>query len=297
MKFLTLIILSLTLNIGICQNKSYQIYEDSIYPSVEKDYQKAKNSYLKYDQKYQFDPIYTLSFLEFALKNDDIAYFKKEIRKLIKLYGYSYSLIDTSGISMENPLNQQIHSKKMYYWLALKSKKNHHKWVRKNPNAAFQGVLLNTLFTKDQLTRKISFDFFPVMKEMDSICYANFVNVYDSLLTAIDANNIISLQNACIKNDNYLLNNFDNGYLSSRIVGLIISHNLKRGKYLNETWERLYPFVEQAYIDGKISDILFHEYDFNLNKHYGYQYYGTLGNETPIKDMETFDDRKKRLSL
>ena len=130
MKFLTLIILSLTLNIGICQNKSYQIYEDSIYPSVEKDYQKAKNSYLKYDQKYQFDPIYTLSFLEFALKNDDIAYFKKEIRKLIKLYGYSYSLIDTSGISMENPLNQQIHSKKMYYWLALKSKKNHHKWVR-----------------------------------------------------------------------------------------------------------------------------------------------------------------------
>lgn len=297
MKFLTLIILSLTLNIGICQNKSYQIYEDSIYPSVEKDYQKAKNTYQKYDKIYQFDPIYTLSFLEFVIENDDIAFFKKEIKKLIKLYGYSYSLIDTSGTAMVTPLNQQINSKKIYNWLAFKSQKHHPKWVRKNPNAAFQGVLLNTLFTKDQLTRKISFDFFPVMKEMDSICYANFVNVYDSLLTAIDANNIISLQNACIKNDNYLLNNFDNGYLSSRIVGLIISHNLKRGKYLNETWERLYPFVEQAYIDGKISDVLLHEYDFNLNKHYGYQYYGTLGVEVPINDMETFCDRKKRLSL
>jgi hypothetical protein len=297
MKTLTLSILLLIFNIGLGQNKSFQIYEDSIFPFIENDYQKAKNNYLKCEQRYKFDPIYTMSFLEFALKNDDIAFFKKEIKKLIKLYGYSYSLLDTSGIAMGNPLNQQIHSKKLCFWLAFQSKKNHPKWVSKNPNSSLQSDILNTLYTKDQLIRKISFDLFPAMKEMDSLCYENFVHIYDSLITAIDANNIISLQNACIKNDNYLLNNFDNGYLSSKIVGLIISHNLKRGKYLNETWERLYPFVEQAYIDGKISDVLLYEYDFNLYKRYGYQYYGTLGEDIPIKDLETFNDRKKRLRL
>lgn len=51
-----------------------------------------------------------------------------------------------------------------------------------------------------------------------------------------------------------------------------------------EVWGLLFPFLEKAYLEGKISDNFFKHYDTYLYQYEGYQYYGTLGDDIPYKD-------------
>lgn len=47
----------------------------------------------------------------------------------------------------------------------------------------------------------------------------------------------------------------------------------------------------------KVTCQFFRMYDYYLNKYEGVQYYGTLGDKIPLKDSETFQERKDRLHL
>lgn len=293
------IVFVLTLNnLSLCQNQSYQFYEDSIFPILEKgDYNLAKKRLLFYEKTVVFDPMYKLSFLEFSLVNKDIKYFKKEVSFLIKDYGYSYNFLDTVGESLNISINWAIRENGLTNWLAEASRKLHPKWVQKKPEVLSYSNKLDQLRIADQQIRKISFVLFPgIMKSTnDSIVIQSFYKIYDSLKSSIDLENIIALQNICI-NNNGLPTNYDSGFSVSKKVGLIITHNLKEGKNLKQTWERIFPYVEKAYLKGKISSLLLYNYDYYLNTHYGYQYYGFL-EDVPVIEPEKSSERKTKFGI
>lgn len=284
-------------NFLFCQNISYQLYEDSIFPLLGSDYSAAKKKLINYEKTMVFDPMYKISFLEYSLANKDIKYFKNEISSLIKNYGYHFNMSDTMSESLSKPINWAIHENGLTYWLAEISKKLYPKWVKNHPEAHSYFSKLDQSRTADQQIRKISFVLFPgLMKSTsDSVVIKSFYKIYDSLKCSIDLENIISIQNICI-NKGALPTNFDSGFTISKIIGLIISHNLKEGKNLKQTWERLYYYVEKAYMDGKVSSLLLYEYDYYLNVHYGFQYYGFLDN-VPAINPEGLEERKIKFQV
>lgn len=217
----------------------------------------------------------------------------------MKGYGYYYTLSDMKGLAMRSKLNQEIYDNDLSVWVANQNEKLYNKWVKKHPEAIKTYELLGRLHSRDQLIRGVSFHLFPFFESLDcdTNFFESFKEEYDSLLALTDFDNIVMIQSACIENNFEMINNFDNGYSTSKKVSLVISHNLKEGVNLEQTWERLFPYIEKAYLKGKISGDLFYAYDFSLQKHFGCQYYGTLGSDVPIKSPETFGERKSRLNL
>ena len=96
---------------------------------------------------------------------------------------------------------------------------------------------------------------------------------------------------------NVQTNNFDNGIGTFNSISLFISHNLKQGTNIEYIRNKIFPYIEQAYLEGKVDADLFYAYDNRLNQYYGYQYYGTLPDSVPLLEKETFSERKSRLKL
>ena len=298
MNFLFLLLLLCFSNLCFSQNNSYQIFEDSIFPTMDVNYVESKKIYIKYQQKGSYDPQYCLYFLKKSLVNNDIHFFKKEIIYLMKKYGYHYSFFDTLSFQ-ESELDIEIKQLNLSKWLVKKSDKLYPKWIRSNSTYIEMYAQMKSAYSSDQLIRKISFDLHPLILEgkTDSILQYIYLQNYDSLINYIDLKNVLIIKEWCHVNNDIMLNNFDNGTEILRIVSLVITHNFKRKKNLIQTWELLYPFVENAYLIGKIPFDFFYYYDEALLKHYGYQYYGTLGEEIPITDSETYNIRRKKLNL
>lgn len=273
------------------QNESYALFEDSILPLASENYAKSKKIYLERKNHLSYDPSDVALYLTYSLQNNDVTFFKSEICKLFKHFGYYYSYSDTTGISMINTLNQEIVSHDMAHWMVKKSNKYFPKWISKNPNYFQLQKTLEAIHTSDQLVRRIG------ISSKDSSCVSTWKNSYDSVLASIDLKNIIQLQTLCIQNNFTLPNNYENGYSTYNQIMFIVFHNLKQGTNINATWQRLGAYIEQAYLDGKISSNFFYTYDYYLNIYQGMQYYGTLGADIPNRDPAGYNDRQKKFNL
>lgn len=297
MKLLTFFLL--INSIVFSQNKSYQLFSDSILPLSESDYQLSKSLFQKLRKEYQFDPGLINGFLMISLENNDVKFFKKEIVKQIKTYGYYYDYSDTSGKALDNSLNLLIKEHQLPSWLAKKSQKYYPIWLKHHPIAIEIEKQLSSAMLIDQFIRYNS-DFYLSQKFKyeiiaDSIKYNEYKKLIYENYNKVDLQNIYTIRELYRLNGNYAINNFDNG-LVNEIVDFIIFHNLKEGN-LDVPFQILFPFIEQAYLDGKINDKNFRTYDFYLNKHKGYQYYGTLGEEVPFENKEKSMEVIKRLNL
>ena len=287
------------MNNCLAQNPSYKLFNDEIFPIAEKDYQKAKAIYEIYQKKYNFDPSYIYNFLDYSLKNKDLKFFKKEITSLIKNYGFSYSSEDTLKSKFESSFYEGIYENQLHLWLMKTSQKYYPIWLKKHPLAIEYEKLLTSLMAKDQMIRGLtSLYYFPSLKNkfIDTNQYTKYKSKIDSVYHYIDIENIRKIAYSCFKNNKKYISNFDH-FNFGNTVDFIVFHNLKERVYLDETWERLHTFFEQAYLDGYESGRFFHTYDYYLNKYRGVQYYGTLGENIPLKDPETFKERKERLKL
>jgi hypothetical protein len=126
----------------------------------------------------------------------------------------------------------------------------------------------------------------------------NKVNeAYKNEIADVDTKNCHLVEELCKLNGNYLPNNFDNGIGTFNSISLLISHNLKQGTNIEYIRNKIFPYIEQAYLEGKVDADLFYAYDNRLNQYYGYQYYGTLPDSVPLLEKETFSERKSMLKL
>jgi hypothetical protein len=182
-------------------------------------------------------------------------------------------------------------------WTLKKTKLYHKKWLKENTNSIKINESLKQAKERDQLVRTITFRLYPDILNIDSICFNKVLKSYQKTITEIDSNNIDLIKKLCVLNNNYIPNNFDNGIGTFNTISLIIFHNLKRGKKLDQIRNEIFPLLEQAYIDYKISGDLFYTYDYHLNLHTGFQYYGTLPDTIPCIDKEHLESRKLRIKL
>jgi hypothetical protein len=280
------------------QNPSYKLFEEEIFPTAEKDYQKAKAIFIIYQNKYNFDPSNICNFLDYSLKNNDIKFFKKEITNLIKNYGFSYSSEDTSLSKFESSFYEGIYENHLHLWLMKTSQKYYPIWLAKHPLAIEYEKLLASMMSNEQLARGLTANLYLKFKNFefaDSNYQENYLFQIDSIHKAASIENIRKIAYAFYKNKK-MITNFDH-YSFGNIAYFIVSNNLKGKTNLDETWSRLHYYFEQAYIDGYDSGKFFKTYDYYLNLYQGLQYYGTLGEYIPFKDSETFKERKERLKL
>ena len=97
-------------------------------------------------------------------------------------------------------------------------------------------------------------------------------------------------------NHNELPNSFDQGIFISKTIEWIIFHNLKQGNF-KETMSIIFPYIEKAYLQGKVSDYFFETYDYYLHYYKGYQYFGTMGDSVPTEDAKNLLIRRKKYGL
>jgi len=185
-----LLIISIFLSVNsYAQNKSYSLFLDSINPIAEKDYEQSKQLYLKYEKVYKYDPFDVKHYLEYALINQDLDFFKKEILKIIKNYGFRYSYADTSLIKFDDSFYEQIYINNLHHWLEKKSRKYYSKWLAKHPLAIENEKLVSHMMAKDQLVRGVTnFHLGRFMKRMikDSVSYNEFIEASDRIYKNID---------------------------------------------------------------------------------------------------------------
>ena len=56
MKQLTIFLLLFISNLSYSQNPSYKLFDDSIYPIIDKEYDKAKSLFISLNEEYKVDP-------------------------------------------------------------------------------------------------------------------------------------------------------------------------------------------------------------------------------------------------
>ncbi len=79
------------LNINYChsQNPAYKLIHDSVFNIIEDDYFKAKENLKQIEKHHLIDPGDKVTLLQYSLKNNDLKFFKKQIKKLIKNNGFN----------------------------------------------------------------------------------------------------------------------------------------------------------------------------------------------------------------
>lgn len=85
--------------------------------------------------------------------------------------------------------------------------------------------------------------------------------VYDSTTTKcvqteldnLDYSNILAIVSICQKYG--LPNNFEHGYNTYYQITLLMLHSMSHEVNIKRVWSVLFPFLERAYFDGKISYI------------------------------------------
>lgn len=258
------------------QNPSYKFIRDSIEPLYSTNYLKAKKLFLNLEKKYEVDPYEKLVFLNSVLENDDVKFFKKEIKVLIKDFGFRYPHFIDTGKQL---ISDVVRRKGLTVWMCTQSEKLYPQWVQNNPRAFEIQTRINELVVSDQ--RRV------FIFSSDSACadasmsnvYANDLDNYHQLFLLWDQERILP-------------NNFDQGLGTTQKWELILWHLLKSENH-EAIWQQFLPHLERMYFAGKIGDAIFRDYDFILATWFGYQYYGFQG-EVPVKDAEHLLERREK---
>lgn len=275
---------------GKGQNATYSIIYDSIYPLYStNDYAKAKSIWNNYLLSYETDPSERLMFMGFALRNNDVDFYRENIVDVIEKYGWNYTYFDTLPSQIERSLLlQQIIEHHLVDWTIEQSKKYYPIWVKNHPDAAYFQNQINAISSMDQaIRRNLPPD------EGDSV--RKLYN--EQLIKSVDDENLHKIIELAKLNNDIFPNNFDHGPAVFSKISMVVWHSLKDPETMQAVWDLILPYVEKSFKAGKISRSLFLTYDKWSYHYHGHQYYGTLGNGIPIKDEDTFLERKKRFKL
>lgn len=281
---LFILFLSISL-VGFSQNQSYNIIFDSINPQLYSgNYQKAKAIWLATEKVWNMDPQEEYLFICSSLKNNDVSFFKKRMKRLVKKSGFNFEPTDTLPSNI-NGYVKLFYEKEVISWLINISSKFHPKWRNKFPEASKIRREIEILIIKDQyfLTQFGPSDF------ADSTC--DNVDKFLETMAKADFQNMAELATLCIR-ENGIPNHFDHGAETFYSLQLIIWHNLKTPTNRDNAWSIILPWVDKAYFEGKVGNQLYKMYDNWLFKHTGHQFYG-FEDAAPLLKPETFAERKK----
>lgn len=263
------------------QNPVFRLM-DSISSIADTNYYLGKKALINLEHKYTVDPAEKLLFLVQSLKNKDIKYFKKSIHKLIINNGFRYSKDNHELYNRYSHITKYLIENGLEEWLLNESAKNYYKWVKNNPKAFEVRCQMENLLEVDQ-TRTYFYEMWS-NKLLDSAEIAQELRKFDN----DNLNNLIKITNSI----GILPNHFDHGIGTYYLWQISFYHNFYPETII-EVWNKMLPYIEDAYFSGKIGSGLFQLYDFQLNMLFGYQYYGFLKN-VPVKDAEGLENRRKK---
>lgn len=272
----TILLVILINTTGYSQNRSYNIIRDSIDPIISTNYTQAKKIFLSVEKEYNVDPYEKLFFLKSALQNGDVKYFKKEIKVLIKKYGYRFSGYVNVG---QEVIFEVVNQNDLTDWMRLKSEKLYPKWVAENPRAFEIQKIMDELVVADQRRKYMLTNDTNCIEVAVNNLYNNDLDNYHQLFLLWDE-------------EHFLPNNFEQGLGTTQKWELILWHLLKSDNH-ESIWKDFLPHLERLYFAGKIGDSIFRDYDYILATWFGYQYYGFQG-DVPVKDIEHLEERRKK---
>lgn len=270
------------------QNNSYVILYDQIYPMLNDDnYIGAKNLFDELRISSLVDPSERLIFSYEALANGDVDYFKSENEDLIRNYGYFFRYEDTLSVSLNQDLRSQYN---LVDWLVAETNENYPLWIKDHPEAFFiqQKLIGMKAAAKTAQYYKNLIDYHD--ERNDSLASAEVLKY----LRDIHFTQLYEIVK--ISRTNGLPNNFDHGYDTYYTIQIILMQNLFDEFNLERTWHHIFPFLEKAYLDGKISNTFIKLYDQALRRHYDYQYYGTIDG-LEVLDPDGLAERRKKFGL
>jgi len=272
------------------QNKSYQLFIDSILYRFELDnYETLKNRFLHLEKNFSIDPSNELLLLGLSVQNGDDKFYKKRIKRLIVDHGFTYHYNDTLPENLKTVFYEEIYARNEYDWLVKLSNRKHPKWVKNNPVAAEIESEVETLAEMDQLAVKILTPYSLKSEIPDSIKAQLRETLY-----ATGRSNIDKLKSIC-ERINTFPNNFDFGIRSYYKLGALLDHCFE-GNF-EYAWENLSPYLEKAYLDGKIDYYFLMAYDMHSSMQFGTQRFGFAPESIPMEDPEGFEERKEKYGL
>lgn len=132
--------------------------------------------------------------------------------------------------------------------------------------------------------------------QLRGLIYASIADqeIADSIVTRIDSANLQELVD--IARVWGLPNNFDDQLNAEGIVGLVLLHCGKNPVGFHERWNSIWPYLDKAFKEGKITNGFIYIYDQTLRMHSGQQYYGTL-NGVPVSDPINLDIRRSEYGI
>jgi len=269
------------------QNHSYTILNDQVYPLLRDSYEAAKNVYTDLSRMYAIDPGERVQFSQVALDNGDVEFYKTETQDLIQQFGYFFRYEDTlKSPAFTALLNQHA----LVDWLVAQTNERFPVWVKENPDAFFvQQKLMSMRETnRTRIYYNQLMDYHTANN--DSAGYAEVLKYARDF----DFTQLYEIVKICKVSG--LPTNFDAGYASYYILQYILINNTEDQFNFERTWHHIFPFLEKAYFDGKISNTFTRIYDEALEKHYNYQYFGTI-DSVEVKDPEHLAERRKKYGL
>jgi hypothetical protein len=116
----------------------------------------------------------------------------------------------------------------------------------------------------------------------------------DSILSGLDGENFHRI--LALANVYGLPNNMDDQWNATGIVNLVLHHCGKNPDRFQERWDAIWPYLERAYSEGKISNGFLFIYDQSLSTHTGMQSFGTLP-DVPVRDSDGLRQRRTEHGL
>lgn len=284
--FITLICLLISTKVN-SQNHSYTILYDQIYPLVYQDYVVGKNMYLEIASSASIDPSERLQFATLALTEGDVDFYKTEVKDLIRYSGYFFTYEDT----LKSPaMTEKLKTHHLLDWLVSETNANYPLWIKENTEAYFiQSKLL--AMAEVNKTRSYYYKLIDYCESKnDSLGKAEVLNY----LRDLDFTQLYTI--ITFSKTHGLPTNFDAGYSSYYIFQKILINNAYDIFNFKRTWHHIFPHLEKAYFDGKISNSFLKIYDKALQQHFGHQYYGTIEG-IEITDPDGLAERRKKFGL
>lgn len=273
---------------------SYGLIEEKVNAQLELDnYRKAKQEWLQIEKSIDVDPSEKYLFLMEALDNNDVKFFKHEIKKLILKSGWNYAVFDTSHqVKVDDPYMELIHTKGLSEWLLKKSQNLHPKWIKKHSIEFAIQQKVNLVYNQDQYAIQCLASFTDYScSPCDSSQEA--INGYLLELNRQHLQELIDLANSY----GVFPNSFDHGYGVSNLFEIILWHNLKVKSNFKEAWESVFPYLSVLYKQGKLRTDIFRMHDDLATLYFGYQTFGFAPESTPYLDAEKSNQIKKELGL
>lgn len=216
---------------------------------------------------YGFEPDVEYRFLEASFYRGDIRRFQSKMEILVKDYGLDVALLNPSANYYQSIMSGQLSK-----WFKAMYLKNHVVWLDHNFGKQSDLYRLNSLNEKDQVVNAFASRLF-FAREMDSVQKA-LIQFHLDDFNRSNAKVLVDLSKKyqafpTSKSFGLIQHNFNN----------VLVHNFQQQETLDQTWDALFPFLKQAYLNQEIDNTIFQNYDFYYYCNYGVQVFGSYSIE------------------